>query len=147
MNTKSPSLSIGDVAKATGLRTSAIRYYEDSGVLPKPVRVSGKRRYDPDTVDRLTLIRFCGRLGMSLADVRGLLAAPRGSRAKDHWRQLVDGKLAEIGALIKSAQGVERILRESRDCDCVTLESCAFLVDERAKPPPSRRRLATLHEV
>jgi len=147
MNTKSPSLTIGDVAAATGLRTSAIRYYEDTGILPKPDRVSGKRRYNGDTIDRITLIRFCIRLGMSLADVRGLLATPRGSRAKDHWRQLVDGKLVEIGALIKSARGVERILRESRDCDCVTLESCAFLVDERAKPPPSRRRLATLHEV
>ena len=147
MNTKSPSLSIGDVAAATGLRTSAIRYYEDAGVLPKAVRVSGKRRYDPDTIDRLTLVRFCGRLGMSLADVRGLLAAPRGTRGKDHWRQLVDGKLDEIGALIKSARGVERILRESRDCDCVTLESCSFLIDERAKPPPSRRRLATFHEI
>jgi len=147
MNTKSPSLSIGDVAKATGLRTSAIRYYEDTGVLPKPMRAGGNRRYDSDTIDRLTLVRFCGRLGMSLADVRGLLAAPRGSRAKDQWRRLVDGKLAEIGALIKSARGVERILRESRDCDCVTLESCSFLVDERAKPPASRRRLAALREI
>jgi MerR family redox-sensitive transcriptional activator SoxR len=141
MNTKSPSLSIGDVAGATGLRTSAIRYYEDSGILPKPVRVSGKRRYDPETIDRLTLVRFCGRLGMSLADVRGLLATPSGRRAKDHWRQLVDGKLDEIGALITAAQGVERILRESRDCDCVTLASCSWLRDERTKPPPSRRRL------
>lgn len=140
MNTKSPSLSIGDVAVATGFRTSAIRYYEEAGVLPKPVRVSGKRRYDSDSIDRLTLVRFCRRLGMSLADVRGLLAAPRGRRAKDYWRRLVDGKLDEIGALIKSARGVERVLRESRDCDCVTLESCSFLVDERAKPPPSRRR-------
>jgi len=140
MNTKSPSLSIGDVAAATGLRTSAIRYYEEAGVLPRPVRVSGKRRYDSDTIDRLTLVRFCGRLGMSLADVRGLLAAPRGTRAKDHWRGLVDGKLSEIRDLVKAAQGVERILRESRECDCVTLASCSFLVDERAKPPPSRRR-------
>jgi MerR family transcriptional regulator, redox-sensitive transcriptional activator SoxR len=141
------SLSIGEVAAATGLRTSAIRYYEDAGILPKPERVSGKRRYDSDTIDRLTLVRFCGRLGMSLADVGGLLAIPRGSRAKDHWRQLVDGKLDEIGELIKAAQGVERILRESRDCDCVTLASCSFLRDERAKPPPSRRRLTGLHEV
>jgi DNA-binding transcriptional MerR regulator len=133
MNTKSPSLRIGDVAAATGLRTSAIRYYEDSGILPAPVRVSGKRRYDPETIDRLTLIRFCGRLGMSLADVRGLLATPSGRRAKDHWRQLVDGKLDEIGALIKAAEGVERILRESRDCDCVTLASCSWLRAERTR--------------
>ncbi|HXN57491.1 MAG TPA: MerR family transcriptional regulator [Candidatus Angelobacter sp.] len=130
-----PSLSIGEVAAATGLRTSAIRYYEDAGILPKPERVSGKRRYNGDTIDRITLIRFCRRLGMSLKDVRGLLATPRGSRAKDQWRRLVDGRLEEIGALITAARGVERILRESRDCDCVTLESCSFLIDERAKPP------------
>src|SRR6202022_468626 len=94
------SLSIGEVAAATGLRTSAIRYYEDAGVLPKPDRVSGKRRYTPDTIDRLMLVRFCSRLGMHLTDIRGLLATPRGSRAKDYWRRLVDGKLDEIGSLI-----------------------------------------------
>jgi MerR family redox-sensitive transcriptional activator SoxR len=146
-SSRNPSLSIGEVAAATGLRTSAIRYYEDAGILPKPDRVSGKRRYNGDTIDRITLIRFCRRLGMSLADVRGLLAAPGGSRAKDRWRELVDGKLVEIGGLIKAAQGVERILRESRDCDCVTLTSCSFLMDERAKPPPSRRRLTGFREV
>ena len=133
------SLSIGDVAAATGLHASAIRYYEDAGILPKPDRVSGKRRYHPDTIDRLTLIRFCSRLGMRLTDIRGLLTTPRGTRAKEYWRRLVDGKLDEIAGLINAARGVERILRESRDCDCVTLESCAFLRDERAKPAAARR--------
>lgn len=141
MNTKADrlpsvkaSLSIGDVAAASGLRTSAIRYYEDAGVLPKADRVSGKRRYQPDTIDRLMLIRFCSRLGMRLVDIRRLLTTPTGSRAKEYWRRLVDGKLDEIADLIDAARGVERILRESRDCDCVTLASCAFLRDERAKP-------------
>jgi MerR family redox-sensitive transcriptional activator SoxR len=133
------SLSIGDVAAATGLRTSAIRFYEEAGILAKPDRVSGKRRYNADTIDRLMLIRFCSRLGMRLADIRGLLATPRGTRGKEFWRRLVDGKLNEIGGLITAARGVERILRESRDCDCVTLASCAFLKDEQAKPPASHR--------
>lgn len=147
MNTKSRatgsfvkvSLSIGDVAAATGLNTSAIRYYEGAGVLPKADRVGGKRRYHPDTIDRLILIRFCSRLGMRLVDIRGLLATSSGSRAKEYWRRLVDSQLDEIAGLINAARGVERILRESRDCDCVTLASCAFLRDERAKPPPSSR--------
>ena len=133
------SLSIGEVAAATGLHASAIRYYEDAGVLPKADRVSGKRRYHPETIDRLMLIRFCSRLGMRLVDIRGLLATPTGSRAKAYWRRLVDGKLDEIADLINAARGVERILRESRECDCVTLESCAFLKDERAKSPASSR--------
>jgi DNA-binding transcriptional MerR regulator len=133
------SLSIGEVAAATGLHASAIRYYEDAGVLPKADRVSGKRRYQPETIDRLMLIRFCSRLGMRLVDIRGLMATPTGSRAKEYWRRLVDGKLDEIADLINAARGVERILRESRDCDCVTLASCAFLKDERAKPPLSSK--------
>ena len=141
------SLTIGEVAAATGYRTSAIRYYEDAGILPKADRVSGQRRYDRDAIDRLTLIRFCSRLGMSLADVRGLLATPRGNGAKAFWRQLVDAKLDEINGLIMAAQGVERILRESRDCDCVTLESCSLLREERAKPPPARRRLTGFREI
>jgi MerR family redox-sensitive transcriptional activator SoxR len=134
------SLSIGEVAAATGLHASAIRYYEDAGVMPKADRVSGKRRYHPETIDRLMLIRFCSRLGMRLVDIRQLMATPTGSRAKAYWRRLVDGKLDEIADLIGAARGVERILRESRDCDCVTLESCAFLKDERAKPPLSQRK-------
>jgi len=133
------SLSIGEVAAATGLHASAIRYYEDAGVMPKADRVSGKRRYHPDTIDRLMLIRFCSRLGMRLVDIRQLMATPTGSRAKAYWRRLVDGKLDEIADLIRAARGVERILRESRDCDCVTLESCAFLREERAKPPLTSR--------
>ena len=140
-------MTIGAVAAATGLRTSAIRYYEDAGILAKAERVSGKRRYDADTIDRLTLIRFCQRLGMSLADIRRLLATPRGSRAKAVWRHLVDTKLDEIGGLIKAARGVESVLRESRDCDCVTLESCTWLKDERAKPPPTRQGLPRLREL
>jgi MerR family redox-sensitive transcriptional activator SoxR len=133
------SLSIGEVAAATGLQASAIRYYEEAGILPKADRVSGKRRYHPDMIDRLMLIRFCSRLGMRLVDIRQLLATPTGARAKEYWRRLVDGKLDDIADLISAARGVERILRESRDCDCVTLESCAFLGDERAKPPLSSR--------
>ncbi len=133
------SLSIGDVAAATGLHASAIRYYEDAGVLPKADRVSGQRRYHPDTIDRLMLIRFCSRLGMRLVDIGQLMATPTGSRAKEYWRRLVDGKLDEIADLISAARGVERILRESRDCDCVTLASCAFLRDERTKSPALSR--------
>jgi len=144
VNTKSAqaaSLSIGELAAASGLRASAIRYYEDAGVLPKAARVRGQRTYRPDAVDRLMLVRFCSRLGMSLSDIRRLVSTPKGARSKQTWRQLVDGQLEEITALIATAQNVERVLLESRDCDCVTPESCRFLNEERAKPPPTRRRL------
>jgi MerR family transcriptional regulator, redox-sensitive transcriptional activator SoxR len=129
----SPVLTIGEVAAATGLHTSAIRYYEDVRLLPLPQRAGGKRRYDPETIDRLLLIRFSRRLGFRISDLRGLLRDPRGARSKDVWRRLVDARLDEVAALIRAAKGVERVLRESRDCDCVTLASCRFLWEERSK--------------
>jgi MerR family transcriptional regulator, redox-sensitive transcriptional activator SoxR len=133
------SLTIGQVAAEAGLQTSAIRYYEDVGILPKPARVGGKRRYDRETIDRLLLVRFCRRLGFRVSDMRGLLVDAGGTRAKDVWRRLVDARLDEVSALIKGARAVERVLRESRDCDCVTLDSCRFLREERTLPAPARR--------
>ncbi len=41
-----PDLTIGDVARRSGLRPSALRYYEEAGLLPAPARVNGRRRYD-----------------------------------------------------------------------------------------------------
>lgn len=51
-------LPIGEVARRTGVRTSAIRYYEAEGILPVPERVNGRRRYDSDVLRHLEVIRF-----------------------------------------------------------------------------------------
>jgi MerR family transcriptional regulator, redox-sensitive transcriptional activator SoxR len=128
-----PALTIGEVAAATGLHTSAIRYYEDAGLLPQPARAGGKRRYDRETINRLLLIKFCRRLGFRISDLRGLFSDSGGGRAKEGWRRLVDTRLTEVEALIRAAKGVERVLRESRDCDCITLAGCRFLREERTR--------------
>jgi MerR family redox-sensitive transcriptional activator SoxR len=125
-----PSLTIGQVASQVGLRTSALRYYEETGLLPSAERVAGKRRYGPEAVELLRLIRFCQAVGFSLAEVRQLLAPPTARRAKETWRQLVDAKLIQLSALIDQAQAIRGVLEASRDCDCVTLESCSFLQGE-----------------
>ena len=128
-----PSLSIGEVAAQVGLRTSAIRYYEEAGLLPTAERVNGRRRYGPEVIDLLFLIRFCQRVGFSLDEVRDLLASPCGESGEERWRQLVDSKVAEIDALIEEARSVHRVLEQSRYCRCVTLEACQLVRDERAR--------------
>ena len=149
-----PTLTIGEIARATGLQASAIRYYEEAGLLPRPERVGGKRRYRSDTIDRLMLIRFSRRLGFRISDMRGLLVDPPGQRRKQGWRKLVDARLEEVTALIDGAKAVQRVLRESRDCDCVTLDSCRFLREERTRPAlkgaewmptPARRKHGSRH--
>ena len=122
-----PSLSIGEVAARSGVRSSAIRFYEAAGVLPPAPRTAGRRRFSEQTVDLLLLIRFCQRLGFTLDEVKLLLAAPDGHAGKRRWRELVDVKRDEVDRLIEQAQAVRALLDASRDCDCVDLAACDFV--------------------
>jgi MerR family transcriptional regulator, redox-sensitive transcriptional activator SoxR len=74
-------VTIGELARRTGLRASAIRYYEEIGVLPEPLRVGGQRRYHDDALRRLAVVATAQRAGLSLAEIRTLLQAGPGDRA------------------------------------------------------------------
>src|SRR5712671_3875606 len=89
-------LTIGDVAEGAGLRTSALRYYEAAGLLAPTTRISGQRRYDESALERLAVIQFCQRLGFTLAEIRLLLAEPRGAKQRERWRGFVDAKVGEL---------------------------------------------------
>ena len=62
-------LAISDVARVFGLRTSAIRYYEQIGILPPPMRKNGQRRYDNRALFRLAVVRRARETGLGLEDV------------------------------------------------------------------------------
>jgi MerR family redox-sensitive transcriptional activator SoxR len=64
------TLTIGQVAAQADVRTSAIRYYEDVGVLPTPERVGGRRRYTVDVLRRLAIIDVAQRAGFTLDEIR-----------------------------------------------------------------------------
>jgi MerR family transcriptional regulator, redox-sensitive transcriptional activator SoxR len=118
-------LSIGEVAERAGVRTSALRYYEDEGLLEPAARIGGRRHYDESAVERLTVIQFCQRLGFTLGEIRELLTPPRGKAQKERWRGFVDAKLEELDAAATRVRTMQSILRISRDCDCVDLGECA----------------------
>src|SRR5262249_3006977 len=68
-----PMMPIGEVPRQAGLRPPAIRYYERIGLLPAPERSSGRRRYGPDVLARLTVIRFARGNGFTVREIRDLL--------------------------------------------------------------------------
>ena len=82
------ALTIGQVAARAGLNTSHIRYYERVGVLPKPERASGQRRYDDEVLHRLAIIGVAQRAGFTLDEIRDLTGPEnRGSaRGRAHPR-------------------------------------------------------------
>ena len=121
-----PSLTISEVARRVGLRASAIRYYEQIGLLPSAQRVSGQRRYDGTVFHRLALVQRARRLGFSLREVRQLFFGFRpAARASERWQRLSRKKLAELDAQVREIRAMQRRLREMmRKCRCDTLDQC-----------------------
>lgn len=121
------TLSIGEVAKAAGINVSAVRYYERNGLLPEAERVSGQRRFDAETVQRLGTIDVAKQAGFSLDEVRVLLdSVDRGAPAHEQLRALAERKLPEVDALIERAQAMRAWLTTATACGCGTLEECGL---------------------
>ena len=116
-------LSIREVAERSGLRPSALRYYEEEGLVVPAARMSGRRHYALSVLDRLRVIACAQDAGFTIAEVRELLAGEDPSG--DRWRALAERKLREVDTLIERAQATRRLLEESLSCDCVVLEECA----------------------
>ena len=124
------TLTIGQVAKRAGIRTSAIRYYESVGVLPEPERVSGQRRYREDVVERLGLIDAAQQAGFNLEEIAELLRSSDRGRASERLRELANRKLTDVEALIDQAQRMKRWLELASSCGCSILEACALFQNE-----------------
>jgi MerR family redox-sensitive transcriptional activator SoxR len=135
------SLTIGEVAARAGVNTSHIRYYERVGVLPRPERVGGQRRYEEGVLDRLAIVDVAQRAGLTLDEVRHLTGPDnRGGPAGDRIRELAERKLPEIDTLIARAQAVKAWLELARTCDCRTVDVCSLFTDPALAPPPSDKR-------
>ena len=91
-------MRIGELARSAGLATSALRYYEEAGLLPPAQRsAAGYRLYGDDARGRLSFIRRAQALGLSVSEIRALIDGPRGDSAADRsrLRHVVAHKLAE----------------------------------------------------
>lgn len=129
------SLPIGEVARMSGKAASAIRYYEDVGLIDPPERVSGRRRYAPEVVRRLAVIETAQRAGMTLDEIRLLLTAtPADGAATEQLRVVAEQKLPAIREAIERAELVRGWLEDAARCCCPTLDDCP-LFDEPDRLP------------
>ncbi len=126
------TLTIGEVARLAGLRTSALRYYEEVGVLPPAARIGGQRRYTETVLARLVVVRLAQELGFSVAEIRALVAGFDDTGvSSDRWRELATRKLTEVEVLITQAERMKQLLEESPRCGCLTLDGCAAVLERR----------------
>ena len=120
-------LSIGELARRTAKRPSAIRYYEEIGLLPEPRRLGGRRRYPETTVRTLAVIDTAQRAGLSLDEIKLLLdAAPGDRRATEELRRVAERKLLEVDAMIERAMLVRQWLDAAARCECPSLDDCCL---------------------
>jgi len=127
-------MSIGQVARICGLAPSAIRYYEQAGLLPKAARVSRQRRYGTETIGRLRLLQVAREAGFSIAETRTFVTGFSATTPPAmRWRALAKRKLAEIEAQMVRLQRMQTLLESGFRCQCLSIEDCARIIG--AAPP------------
>ncbi|WP_067899094.1 MerR family transcriptional regulator [Nocardia vaccinii] len=115
-------LSIGEVARRSGVAATTLRYYEDRGLLRPPNRVGGRRRYDESVLIRLRAIEICKAAGFGLDEIAVLLADEMPGRLAT--RALAAAKLADIDARMADLAQARALIEWGLRCTCPSLETC-----------------------
>lgn len=125
---KSDLLSIGEVAKRTGLAVSAIRFYEEQGLVPAVRSDAGHRFFKRSSVRRISFIVVSQSLGYSIREISEVLSklpAKRTPTAKD-WEKLADGFRDDLDNRIRRMQQLRDKLTGCIGCGCLSMEACAL---------------------
>jgi MerR family redox-sensitive transcriptional activator SoxR len=119
-------LSISEVGRKVGLRASAIRYYEEIGVLAPARRVSGQRRYDEIVLYRLAVVRRAQEAGFTLDEIRQLFFGFLPSTPiSQRWKRIAERKMVELDAKLEQIQSMKDLLKKLQSCcECETVEKC-----------------------
>jgi DNA-binding transcriptional MerR regulator len=115
-------LTIGELARRAGVATSALRYWEELGLLPTPARISGQRRYRESAVWLVGLILLLRDAGFSLAEEKVLMASR--AVALDDWQRLARRKLAELDDQIAKAQTAREVIAHALRCPHEDILEC-----------------------
>ncbi|WP_396614911.1 redox-sensitive transcriptional activator SoxR [Lysobacter soli] len=122
----SEELSVGEVARRSGVAVSALHFYEAKGLIHSQRSEGNQRRYARDTLRRIAIIRAAQRVGMPLATIRDALASlPEArtptrrdwSRLSSAWREELDTRIAE---LIRMRDTLDDCI----GCGCLSLDRC-----------------------
>jgi MerR family redox-sensitive transcriptional activator SoxR len=118
-------MTIGQLSVKTQVPASAIRYYERIGVLPRPSRVSGQRRYGPEAIDRLAVLRLAQACGFHLDEMRTLVSGfSAATKPSERWRTLAAKKTMEIDLQLERLTFMRTLVKQLGGCKCIDLAEC-----------------------
>ncbi|MGH1576888.1 redox-sensitive transcriptional activator SoxR [Planktotalea sp.] len=128
MRTQHSELTIGQVAKRTGLAVSAIRYYESEGLISANRNRGGHRRFARAQIRRVSFVLIAQKFGLTLPQIKSVLAelpdkrtptAHDWARISRNLRDLLDKQIADLQRMRNSLDGCI-------GCGCLSLETCAL---------------------
>lgn len=119
-------MTIGELSRRTGIASSTLRYWEQLKVLPKPMRVSGQRRYSAEAVNLVAVLRLAQACGFSLMEMRRLLNGfqPR-TTASERWRTTARDHRLVLEEKIARLKAMSRLLQRVERCECPDLNACS----------------------
>jgi DNA-binding transcriptional MerR regulator len=145
VNQPDSMLTIGELARRAGVAASAVRYYEELGLLPAPARISGQRRYPESAARLVAAILLYRDAGFTLAEQKALMAPRDGAAA---WRQLAQRKLAELDEQIATAQAAREAISHGLRCPHEDITQCPNFnagITARLVGPPLSQSHRQLH--
>jgi DNA-binding transcriptional MerR regulator len=125
------SLSIGELSERTGVPTSALRYYDELGLVRPAARVAGRRRYAASAVRDVGLVLLFREIGFSLTEIGRLIAGERQTR-----QDMIDRKLAELAEQQHRIDVARTALEHGRQCPASDPMKCSrfwSIIDDRLR--------------
>jgi MerR family redox-sensitive transcriptional activator SoxR len=119
-------LPIGEVSRRSGVASSALRFYEQRGLIASERREAGHRRYNRGVLRRVAFIVFAQRVGLTLEEIGVELAKLGRQQAPDRrdWARLSGAWTARINERIAELERLRDGLTECIGCGCLSLERC-----------------------
>jgi MerR family redox-sensitive transcriptional activator SoxR len=128
-------MTIGEVSARSGVAASALRFYEERGLITSERAGSGHRRYPRPVLRRIAFIVFAQRIGLSLDEIGAELAKlpPERAPTRRDWSRLSSGWTARIDERIAELERLKIGLTECIGCGCLSLDRCRLAnPDDRA---------------
>jgi MerR family redox-sensitive transcriptional activator SoxR len=121
-------LSIGELSARSGVASSALRYYEDQGLIEAERTTGNQRRYRRATLRRVAFIRSAQRVGLTLDEIAEALATLPAGRTptKADWARLSRGWRPRIDAQIERLERLRDKLDSCIGCGCLSLRTCSL---------------------
>lgn len=137
--------SVGEVSRRSGVPVSTLHFYETQGLIESGRTAGNQRRYAPDVLRRVAVIRVAQDVGISLAEIAAALASLPGGRTptREDWAELSAGWARELDRRIAQMRKLRNGLSDCIGCGCMSIDRCPLRNphDRLSREGPGPRRL------